>query len=128
MSSGPPTTAQPTPSDSTGHDGPQPDVWDGSDTSTYWNVNNLLFPPTVPTPAPMHSTMQSQSFAQQRCFDPFVSMPDPSQFPSGLQQQGQTWTFEGLTEADFASLPPPVGDALNMWSQLPSTNECVHSC
>ena len=125
MSSGPPTTAQHTPSDSTSQGGAQPDVWDSADSSTYWNVNNLLFPPTVPTPAPLHSAMQDQGFAQQRCYDPFVALPDPSQMQTTYAQQGQTSTFEGLSEADFASLPAPVDDVFNMWSQLPSTNECV---
>ncbi|KAL1705005.1 fungal-specific transcription factor domain-containing protein [Schizophyllum commune] len=123
MSSGPPTTAQHTPSDSTSQGGAQPDVWDSADSSTYWNVNNLLFPPTVPTPAPPHSTMQDQGFAQQRCYDPFVSLPDPSQMQTSYSQQGHTSAFEGLSEADFASLPAPVDDVFNMWSQLPSTND-----
>ncbi|KAL1695513.1 fungal-specific transcription factor domain-containing protein [Schizophyllum commune] len=120
MSSGASSSAQPTPDDGAGLENTHAGLWDSSDT-TYWNVNNMLFPQTDPGAASTQQSMgHNHSFAQQRPFDPFVSLPNP-QAHAGHPQHLHAPSLEGLTEADLASLPVPMDDVFDMWSQLPSS-------
>ncbi|KAI4522579.1 hypothetical protein K525DRAFT_255483 [Schizophyllum commune Loenen D] len=123
MSSGASSSTQPTPSDGNGQDGIHSSIWDGSDpnANTYWNVNNLLFPQPDAAAPTQHSMGHDHGFAQQRPFDPFVSMPDPQQQHADPSQHLHAPSLEGLTEADLASLPVPMDDVFDMWQQLPSS-------
>ncbi|KAI5890629.1 uncharacterized protein SCHCODRAFT_02690565 [Schizophyllum commune H4-8] len=123
MSSGASSSVQPTTSDGAGQDANYSGLWDGSDpnANTYWNVNNLLFPQTDAADPTQQSMGHDHGFAQQRPFDPFVSMPDPQQAHGGASQHLHAPSLEGLTEADLASLPVPMDDVFDMWQQLPSS-------
>lgn len=117
-----PSTMRPAPTATQAPEGDKPDMWNGLDDSTYWNVNNMLFPRSDPATAATHNPMPpDQSFSSSRCFDPFTSRPDHQMFDMDTQHAQATPSMGGASEADIAALQTvPMNDVFDMWSHLPS--------